>query len=326
MTGKTISVSSILLDTGNPRFDPVASQSDAIAAMLNGCGEKVVKLASDIVERGLNPTDLLICLEETLPSGHKVYVAKEGNRRLLAIKALLKPSIIENALWKSRFSRIVRCAHGIGFTPRKVKVAVFTSGEEGAMNHWIAIKHNGENGGAGTVPWGSVEKSRFSGSGRNNFAIAVKNWLKGQAGLSADEKQIIDRAPITTLERILAFAQGRDILGVSFEDRRLHAIRKVENVRNSLMHVVRDLSTPDPENPRRMRINVSDVKNAGSILRYLQPLERLDDRLEESILLTCDEGSETPGASQNLFGIGSRDSRGGRRLAVASQTYLALRA
>lgn len=322
MKEKKASIGSILLDTGNPRIDPVGSQHEAIEAMLRQCGQKVLKLAADIIRYGTNPTDIPSCIEERLPGGKVVYIAKEGNRRLLALKALLRPTIIDNALWRSKFQRLIRVSGGIGFTPRKIKIAVFTDAEEDYLKHWITIKHDGENGGAGTVTWGSEESSRFSGSGRNDLAVAVKRWLKGQSVFSADEKQMIDRAPITTLERILAFAQGRDILGVSFEDRRLHAIRKVENVRNNLMHVVRDLATPDPRNPRRMKINVSDVKNANQILNYLRPLERSDDRLGETILLTCDMNTGGVGNSQDSTDGDVHTNRGGGRLTVASHAYL----
>lgn len=290
MKERTVSVNSVYLDIVNPRFDAVNNQEEALSELLEKCGAKIIKLADDILEHGINPTDKIICVEETLPSGKTVYIAKEGNRRLLAIKALLNPRIVSNAKWRSRFLRLIHIANGVGLTPKRLNVAVFSAEEAEEMKHWIVIKHNGENGGSGTVPWGSSEKARFSGSGRNSYATMVKAWLKSLENLSSDDIQKIDDVPITTFDRILGSAQGRVILGVSFQDGKLHALRKVENVVSNLLGVVRDLTSVDPANPRKKKVNVSDVKNTEQIQRYLSKFEREDDWLQDSVLLTEDIG------------------------------------
>lgn len=324
MDEKIVSVNAILLDVVNPRFDPVASQREAISGLLDNCGDKILKLASDIISNGTNPTDILICVKEVLPNGKTVFIAKEGNRRVLAVKALLNPRIIDNAKWKSRFLRLIHTSGGVGATPKRLKVIVFAKEESDAMKHWIVIKHDGENGGAGTVPWGSSEKTRFSGNGRNSFATAVMSWLKGVTGLSQDDQKKINDVPITTLDRILASAQGRVILGVLFQDGKLHATRKVENVTSNLLSVVRDLTTPDPANPRRKKINVSDVKNTELIQNYLRRYERDDDCLDTPVLLTQDGGATLPtGDAQPVEN--ERGSGGNRRTVAptaASTVYL----
>ena len=288
MRERNVSINSIMLDTINPRFDPVSNQREAVLSLLDKCGDKVVKLASDIISMGTNPSDIVICTEEKLPSGKTVYVAKEGNRRLLAIKAIIKPEAAIKANWRQKFARLVHSAGGIGKTPKKLRVQVYSVEEEAIMKHWIAIKHDGENGGAGTVSWGSEEKSRFTGSGRNQLAVLVKTWLSLRPNLSKDDKSKIASAPITTLDRILASAQGRVVLGVSFEDGKLHATRQIDNVANNLLEVIRDLTTPDPNNPRKMKINVSDVKNTEHIQRYLTKFERDDDKLTSPVLISLD--------------------------------------
>lgn len=323
MKEKTVSINSILLDTINPRFDPVSNQSEAVLSLLDKCGDKIVKLASDIISMGTNPSDIVICTEEKLPSGKTVYVAKEGNRRLLAIKAIIKPETAINANWRQKFARLAHSAGGIGKTPKKLRVQVYSLEEEDIMKHWIAIKHDGENGGAGTVPWGSEEKSRFTGSGRNQFAVLVKTWLGLRPNISQDDKSKIASAPITTLDRILSSAQGRVILGVSFEDGKLHATRRIDNVANNLLEVIRDLTTPDPSNPRKKKINVSDVKNTEHIQHYLSKFERDDDRLSSPVLINLDSNADGQVASPTSLPVQTQSSRGGRSApAAASLSYL----
>lgn len=324
MKTKVVSVKSLYLDIVNPRFDAVNSQEEAIVGLLEQCGAKIIRLAEDIIEHGVNPTDVIICVEAVLPSGKTVYIAKEGNRRLLAIKALLNPRIVNNVKWRSRFLRLAHIAKGVGLTPKRLNVAIFQENEAEEMKHWIVIKHDGENGGAGTVSWGSSEKARFSGSGRNSYAAMVKSWLKNACVISPDDAQKIDNVPITTFDRILGSAQGRVILGVSFHDGKLFATRKIDNVVTNLLGVVRDLTSVDPNNPRKKVINVSDVKNTGQIQQYLSKFERDDDKLNHPVLLTQDSVvgrvESTPNVNQSDSSATSH--RVGRAPVAASKAYL----
>ena len=52
-----IPVSSLLLNVENPRFDIVSSQHEAIHRMIEEQDDKLIKLARDIVDAGLNPSD-----------------------------------------------------------------------------------------------------------------------------------------------------------------------------------------------------------------------------------------------------------------------------
>ena len=324
MKTRTVSVNSIYLDIVNPRFDAVSNQDEAVEGLLEKCGTKIIKLADDIIEHGINPTDVMICVEEVLPSGKTIFIAKEGNRRLLAIKALLNPRIVSNAKWRSRFLRLTHIANGMGLTPKRLNIAVFSADEAEAMKHWIVIKHDGENGGSGTVPWGSAEKTRFSGNGRNSYATMVKTWLKGFDGLSSEDVEKMNNAPITTFDRILSSAQGRVILGVSFQDGKLHAQRRVENVVSNLLCVVHDLTSTDPTNPRKKLINVSDVKNTELIQRYLSKFERDDDWLDKPVLLAQDivNSIGTQAAIQTQSGTPTPSRRGGFAPVASSKAYL----
>ena len=55
---KPISVQQLLLDLQNPRYDVLNNQIEVIAEILDDQGRKLVKLAADIAEAGLNPSEL----------------------------------------------------------------------------------------------------------------------------------------------------------------------------------------------------------------------------------------------------------------------------
>lgn len=84
----SVPVSSLLLDSRNPRLpDEGASQQATAVALVEQHGATaLLKLADDIVEFGLDP----LSLTAVVPTGdtRKRYTVLEGNRRLLAIKAL----------------------------------------------------------------------------------------------------------------------------------------------------------------------------------------------------------------------------------------------
>lgn len=284
MKEKTVSINSILLDVENPRINPVREQSEAIKELMEKVGDsKLFSLAADIIKNGINPSDITMCVEYLTDKGKKVYIAKEGNRRLLALKGIAKPRIFNNAKWSSRMERLIYKAGGIGQAPKKVRVQVYADDERAIMDHWIEIKHNGENGGAGTVSWGSPEKSRFFSRGKvANVTMAIMDWLKGDASISNEDKEKVKVVPITTLARIVSSVPGRTILGVEMRDGHLSALREPEHVKRDVLSIIRDLTTVSPTNPRRKIINVSNVKNTRQIEEYLAqkfPTHSEEDRL-----------------------------------------------
>ena len=91
-TLKNIPLSKLRLDLQNPRLDNPESTKDVMLAMLEQQGGKILRLAEDIVEHGLDPSSALI----VIPHDEKPdrYVVVEGNRRITALKLLEHP---ENA-------------------------------------------------------------------------------------------------------------------------------------------------------------------------------------------------------------------------------------
>jgi len=89
---RLLDITLLMVNTENPRFEMVGNQREAIALMFNNQKEKLVKLAQDIIDNGVNPSDLIIVTPHAKYDGK--YNVLEGNRRVTALKLLNNPDLI----------------------------------------------------------------------------------------------------------------------------------------------------------------------------------------------------------------------------------------
>ena len=155
MKRETIELSLLLLSDKNPRLEPSFGEMEAIARMVEDQGEKLLVLATDIVENGLNPLDTIAVYPSEIYSGY--YEIGEGNRRICAIKLLKDPSLIKtvNATLSTRFVNLSNSYQ----VQESIEVGVFENEE--SLRHWMEVRHMGEQGGKGLSKWNSVQKARF---------------------------------------------------------------------------------------------------------------------------------------------------------------------
>ena len=93
-----IVVPDLLLDPENARLGTVQTTQPATAlALAAQQGRRLVNLAADIVEAGLDPAQPLTVLATGKGDRRRRYTVLEGNRRVLAIKALETPSLVAGA-------------------------------------------------------------------------------------------------------------------------------------------------------------------------------------------------------------------------------------
>lgn len=210
-----LSLSKLKLDPTNPRHPEFESQREIIEWMTSGIGkigEKLVVLAKDISEFGLNPADRVIVTADEKEKGQ--FVVLEGNRRLTALKLLNNPDMAPTLEWKHRFSK---------FRPRNyssinsIPCVVFDDLEKAF--HFIELRHQGESGGAGIVGWGSEQKARHNQRlhrrPRHHKALAVLDFIRDSDGISSELKDLASSGfPITTLDRILSDREFRNFLGL----------------------------------------------------------------------------------------------------------------
>ncbi|MDG0811107.1 hypothetical protein [Cohnella rhizosphaerae] len=158
---KRIKLTNLLVNTENYRFNPVGSQIEAIHVMVreqnSKSANKLYNLALDILQKGLNPSDLTVV--SPYNDDGNLFVVHEGNRRITTLKLLFQPELIPQE-FKSLQSKF-RELHINNDLSRfeELMCVVYDTYEE--ADHWIEIKHTGEMDGVGTVRWDTEQQERF---------------------------------------------------------------------------------------------------------------------------------------------------------------------
>ncbi|MGW6055724.1 hypothetical protein [Streptomyces sp. NPDC055189] len=281
MKHTTMHVASLTLDANNPRHaKQTASDAESIAALLEKGPEKLLRLARDIIQHGVNPTELAVVLSD----GDR-NVVLEGNRRVAALKLLHDPKLAPTEKIRKQFSTVAQK----GIVPRRINCVVAESRLE--AEHWIRLRHTGENGGVGVVKWNTTESSRFGGRTTPTerarlFTDALSDWLPGDSTLLANIQKVRE-ARITNLGRMIADPAVRHRLGISFDgDVVLSAFPK-EKIQDVLNRLFADLAGP---------VSVDQIKSKRQREKYLEQVEgllpKLADRLDEPEVYSKYSGGE----------------------------------
>jgi hypothetical protein len=260
-----IAVSDLLLDQENARLgQPQPSQQDVYTELAKQQGKRLLQLAGDIVRNGLDPTTLVA----VIPTGdrRKRYRVVEGNRRVLALKALETPSILSHALSASDQKRLARLSQRYLEQPLDTIPCVLFEDED-ESRHWIELRHTGSNEGAGLVTWDSNEQDRFRERhlGRRKPAGQVLDFVEKHGTLS-DEAQNSSKRVLTNLERLFDSPSARQALGVDVVNGEVVANFPVGEVIKSLSHVVDDFKCG--------RANVHDVYLANDRDKYIASIPK----------------------------------------------------
>ena len=195
----------LLIDEENPRIsEPNAGQHKAHQALAQHQQRKLQMLARDIVQHGMNPSELPIVM--ALKDDLNRFIVIEGNRRLAALKALENPDSLVGAVSSGILSDFRRLSREYQKNPMETVPCVVVKDREEAR-HWIQLKHTGENEGAGIVPWGSDESARFrSRSGAMEIHQQALNFLEKRGSLTPSQRK---RVPTTSLKRLLESPEVR---------------------------------------------------------------------------------------------------------------------
>lgn len=210
---KQLRVTDLLLNTQNPRFDPVQHQAQAIHAMIEDQGDKLTELAKHIASNGFSPMEIVL----VQPIGTQ-WLVREGNRRVTALKLINEPELIPDsyAKMKREFSVLNKKADSSILD----SILCVICDDEDTINAWILLKHTGENKGIGTVGWDAYQISRFASmvSGKTDPKASFFDVLKE---MTAIPKPIRDKFPAikkTNYDRLLGDPGVRDLLGIDFNN------------------------------------------------------------------------------------------------------------
>jgi len=257
--------SNLLIDAENPRLpQPNTGQREAQRALAEDQQRKILALAKHIVQYGLNPADLPIVMATN--DDLKRYVVLEGNRRLTALRALENPELFVGALDNSVLKEIRALATMYQTSPVEYVQCLVVKNRDEA-NHWIELRHTGENQGAGIVPWGSDESSRFRArSGQLEIHSQALNFLEQHGHLTPEKRRLI---PVTSLKRLLGTPEVRAKCGLDFQNGTLLYLGEPKHVARALMHIVGDLISAKTRTEdiytRKKRIQYAD-KLPGDIV------------------------------------------------------------
>jgi len=239
----TIRLFDLLVNTENYRFDPVTGQKEAIDTMIVSQGEKLYVLADHIMKNGLNPNDKI----QAVASSHDAtkFIVLEGNRRVIALKLIENPELIDNARFSSLKKRFRKLQTEATRVINDVDCNVYDDPSEADV--WIKLKHTGQGNGIGTVEWSAQQIRRFEErvEGKSSIAMQAINLLKSSPDVPETVKNALGTLKITNLDRLLDDPDVRTFLGVDNNNGVLQSDIEEKEVVKGLMQVASDLLNPD---------------------------------------------------------------------------------
>lgn len=267
-----IKLSNLYLDLKNPRYEEQKSQNDALNTIAGEQKSKLLVLLKDILENGLNPSDIPIVMPD--PTRGSGFVVLEGNRRIAALKLFKKSGILTNATMRQRYSKLYDEFKGKNI--KTVECLIVNSREE--ANLWIERKHEGEMNGAGTVRWDNVQKSRFlaNKTGKDSRAVQLIDFMKATAGGDKDFAESLQKVSATNLERLMGTPDVRSSLGLEYNDGEYSSRLEWNEVLKGLKAVVKRLSQDD--------FNVRVIYRKEDRMQFLHaiPSEELPNKAKKS--------------------------------------------
>ena len=215
-----ISVGNLLLDTSNYRINRQDSQKAARDAIITEQGTKLVKLAEDIIQYGLNPFDLPMVIDAA--DGNQNFIVVEGNRRLTSIMLVMNPELAKDTAIHSAFIKLNR--NHADSVPRIFPCVIAKNRKEAQV--WINRKHANGLEGAGTEPWSAMAKARADqDQGRARPDMDVIDFMLAEGTISDKTRKALESSKfnLTTLERMLTTKELQDELGLTLKGGKIYS-------------------------------------------------------------------------------------------------------
>jgi hypothetical protein len=259
-----IPVAGLLIDTDNPRIEEIhLDQQEALRAIAAHQKAKLTALAQDIVEHGTDPSNLPVVMPS--PVNDDEYIVLEGNRRIAALKILENPDLIAGAVDNALFERFKKLSEQYLISTIDMITCVVVDARAEA-NHWIFLRHTGENKGAGIVRWGGAETARFrQRGGKKELHLQVLDFLEGRGEIEAEVRK---KVPVTSLKRLLSSPYVRTKLGIDSSNGNLVTRLDDDEVAKGLRRMVKDLADGT--------IRTKDIYTKEDRIRYIDTLSPND--------------------------------------------------
>jgi hypothetical protein len=259
---ETISIppSSLLIDTQNPRLpQPSMGQREAQRALSQHLQRKILALAKHIVANGLNPADLPIVMPTN--DDLKRYIVLEGNRRLIALKGLENPDSILGAVDNDVLAQLRDLSRRYQATPIE-SVLCMSVKDRAEARPWIELRHTGENQGAGIVPWGHDESTRFRArGGQLEIHSQALNFLEEHGHLTPEKRRAI---PASSFKRLLATPEVRAKVGLDLKGGDLVFLAEPKPIAKALLFIAEELASG--------RTKTEDIYTRAKRVKYAKDL------------------------------------------------------
>ena len=280
---RLVDINDISLDPSNPRHDPVKEDRLALEALMKTTkfDDKIIYLMKDILEFGQNPIDIIGLL---ITEQQTVY-SKEGNRRVAAFKILNNPNLIKTSNHKL-YERVLNILKD--FDKPNSKIMCYLTHDANILDHAIELKHQGEQGGAGTVTWGSKEKARHKrNKGIHDPIHAFLNELETNEIISSKKRDNITK---TNWERLFT-KDGQLWLGIQKKDDNFEIIDNFEDfiikfqlitdkIENETHHIITNIEAR-AKLFSELNIEFEKIKNKSSETNKINDVEKQEDTTEK---------------------------------------------
>jgi hypothetical protein len=258
MKAKTIKINTLLLDLDNSRFpETPESQREAIIQMVNIQGDRIVSLAKDIVENGLDPSENIIVYK----GADKKSVVMEGNRRLTTLKLLNHPDLIPANNTTNKIKKILQTNP---YIPDSLNCVVFT--DENKYEHWINLKHTGANNGAGRVQWTGQEVDRHKAKhGNTSYGNQLLTLITKEVAIPNSIKTNTKKLYITNINRLLDDPYVRKSLSLAPLSGELYCYQPKENFIADINKVLTCMLEVDEKGKVQFTVNRIKVKKDRAV-------------------------------------------------------------
>ncbi|MFA6729925.1 MAG: hypothetical protein WC152_03500 [Candidatus Izemoplasmatales bacterium] len=283
---KQFAITQLLLNSTNPRFDPVQHQVETIEAMLKDQGDKLVVLAKHIVANGLNPAELII----VQPKDNNQWVIREGNRRITALKILNQPTLIPDAY--AKIKRDIKDLSNSTNNDLFKNINCVVINDEKVINEWIRLKHTGQNEGAGVVSWDTLQSSRFQAqvSGKPDAKMLFYELLSSLFEIPIKIRENFSNIKKTNFDRLIGDPCIRHLLCIDYSNGE-YSLNK--GVNEFLLEVLKDLAITD--------ISVGKIYSKKDRQKYIEELRaRISTKQKDA----PKENEETKYTDESISGNG----------------------
>lgn len=261
-----IEIDKLLLDTRNPRHSILKDQAETLQEIILDQKGKLIRLAQDITQYGINPSDLTIVIPSD--DDNSKFIVLEGNRRLAALQLLANPTIAASGYDTKTINALKSYNERYNDSPiERLHCVVFNRRED--ANHWIELRHTGENEGRGVVSWKAKEKARFNELlGKRSSALQVLEFVRKNTDLNDEELESLKQPNISSIERLVGDPYVRETLGIDTTDGYITTSFPPEEVIKGLTKLVMDIATK--------RKSVDNIRRKSDRADYMSEFDEED--------------------------------------------------